>query len=141
MSASVGDPKVDKLAAGPGGLDKSVGTLLGDRYTLQRRIAAGGMAEIFVARQRALAGFEKDVVIKLLQEKYRHDARVNEMFLDEARIGAALNHPNIVHVYDVGDFGGTPYIAMEYIQGEELSELCKRGLEPVSYTHLTLPTN
>jgi len=109
--------------------DKIIGTLLGDRYTLLRRIAAGGMAEIFVARQRALAGFEKDVVIKLLQEKYRHDARINEMFLDEARIGAALNHPNIVHVYDVGDFSGTPYIAMEYIHGEELSELCKRGLE------------
>jgi tRNA A-37 threonylcarbamoyl transferase component Bud32 len=124
VSASVGEtkgePHVDKIVAG---------TRLGDRYTLLRRIAAGGMAEIFVARQQALAGFEKDVVIKLLQEKYRHDARVNEMFLDEARIGAGLNHPNIVHVYDVGDFGGTPYIAMEYIQGEELSELCKRGLE------------
>ncbi len=105
------------------------GTVLGDRYTLLRRIAAGGMAEIFVARQRALSGFEKDVVIKLLQEKYRPDARIVEMFLDEARIGAALNHPNIVHVYDVGDFEGTPYIAMEYIHGEELSELCKRGLE------------
>jgi serine/threonine protein kinase len=109
--------------------DKVIGTVLGDRYTLLRRIAAGGMAEIYVARQRALAGFEKDVVIKLLQEKFRNDARVHSMFLDEARIGAALNHPNIVHVYDVGDFAGTPFIAMEYIHGEELSELCKRGLE------------
>ena len=50
------------------------------------------------------------------------------MFLDEARIGALLNHPNIVHVYDVDEHDGIPYIAMEYIVGEELNELCRRGI-------------
>ncbi|MFN0245899.1 MAG: serine/threonine-protein kinase, partial [Kofleriaceae bacterium] len=56
------------------------------------------------------------------------DPRIVEMFLDEARIGALLNHPNIVHVYDVDEHDGIPYIAMEYIVGEELNELCRRGI-------------
>ena len=51
-----------------------------------------------------------------------------QTFLDEARIGAALNHPNVVHVYDVDEHEGVPYIAMEYIVGEELNQLCRRGL-------------
>jgi tRNA A-37 threonylcarbamoyl transferase component Bud32 len=106
-----------------------LGRELAHRYTPTHKLAEGGMAEIYVARQRALAGFEKDVVIKVLLRRLREDKRVVEMFLDEARIGAVLNHPNIVHVYDVGEHDGLPYIAMEYIRGEELSELCRRGLE------------
>lgn len=111
----------------------------GGRYTLVRRLAVGGMAEIFLARQIGAAadpagsasqrfGFEKQVVIKRLRRELIHDPRIVEMFLDEARIGAQLNHPNIVHVYDVDELDGVPYIAMEYIVGEELNELCRRGL-------------
>lgn len=103
-------------------------TAFGGRYTLQRRLAVGGMAEIYLARQAAMAGFEKHVVIKKLRAELADDPRVTEMFLDEARIGAALNHPNIVHVYDVDEQDGIPYIAMEYIIGEELNELCRRGI-------------
>jgi tRNA A-37 threonylcarbamoyl transferase component Bud32 len=103
-------------------------TLFGGRYTLLRRLAIGGMAEIFLARQAAMAGFEKLVVIKRLRIEHASDPRVVEMFLDEARIGALLNHPNIVHVYDVDEHDGIPYIAMEYIVGEELNELCRRGI-------------
>jgi len=103
--------------------------VLSDRYRLLKPIATGGMAEIFLARQKALAGFEKDVAVKLLRDRYRGDPRVVEMFLNEARIGAVLNHPNIVHVYDVGEHDKQPFIAMEYIAGEELSQLCRRGLE------------
>jgi serine/threonine-protein kinase len=99
------------------------------RYNITQPLASGGMAEIFLARQQGLSGFEKDVVIKILKDRYRNDARVVEMFLEEARIGAYLNHPNIVHVYDVGEHDGSPFIAMEYIHGEELSNLCRRGLE------------
>jgi len=98
------------------------------RYTLLRPLATGGMAEIYLARQNAMAGFEKQVVIKRLKPELATDPRIVEMFLDEARIGAVLNHPNIVHVYDVEEDGGIPYIAMEYIVGEELNELCRRGL-------------
>ncbi|HEY0250223.1 MAG TPA: serine/threonine-protein kinase, partial [Kofleriaceae bacterium] len=100
----------------------------GGRYTLLRRLAVGGMAEIYLARQAAMAGFEKEVVIKKLRAELADDPRVVEMFLDEAKIGAQLNHPNIVHVYDVDENDGIPYIAMEYIVGEELNELCRRGI-------------
>jgi len=103
-------------------------TAFGGRYTLLRRLAVGGMAEIYLARQAAMAGFEKQVVIKRLRAELADDPRIVEMFLDEARIGALLNHPNIVHVYDVDEHDGIPYIAMEYIIGEELNELCRRGI-------------
>src|SRR5216110_1817871 len=105
------------------------GAQFGGRYTLTRRLAVGGMAEIYLARQAAMAGFEKEVVIKRLRAELADDPRIVEMFLDEARIGALLNHPNIVHVYDVDEHDGIPYIAMEYIVGEELNELCRRGLQ------------
>jgi serine/threonine protein kinase len=75
-----------------------------------------------------MAGFDKEVVIKRLRAELADDPRIVEMFLDEARIGALLNHPNIVHVYDVDEHDGIPYIAMEYIIGEELNELCRRGI-------------
>jgi tRNA A-37 threonylcarbamoyl transferase component Bud32 len=103
-------------------------TSFGGRYTLIRRLAVGGMAEIYLAKQAAMAGFEKEVVIKRLRAELADDPRIVEMFLDEARIGALLNHPNIVHVYDVDEHDGIPYIAMEYIVGEELNELCRRGI-------------
>ena len=103
-------------------------TSFGGRYTLLRQLAIGGMAEIYLAKQAAMAGFEKEVVIKRLRAELADDPRIVEMFLDEARIGALLNHPNIVHVYDVDVHDGIPYIAMEYIVGEELNELCRRGI-------------
>ena len=59
------------------------------------------MAELFIARQEAVGGFEKHLVLKMLQERYAENPRVLEMFLDEARLAAKLNHQNIVHVYDV----------------------------------------
>jgi tRNA A-37 threonylcarbamoyl transferase component Bud32 len=111
-------------------------SLFGGRYALLRRLAVGGMAEIYLARQAAAAGFEKLVVIKRLRAEHAGDARIVEMFLDEARIGALLNHPNIVHVYDVDEHGGLPYIAMEYIVGEELNELCRRGIAHASFLPL-----
>ncbi len=101
----------------------------GERYTLLELLAVGGMAEIYRARQDAMAGFEKDVVIKRLKPDLAADPRMVEMVLDEARISALLNHPNIVHIYDVGEQHGSPYIVMELIQGEELTELCRRGLQ------------
>jgi serine/threonine protein kinase len=112
----------------PAAPDLAAPVSLDGRYELLRLLATGGMAEIYLARQNAMAGFEKEVVIKRLKPELARDPRLVEMFLDEARIGAVLNHPNIVHVYDVEDHGGVPYIAMEYIVGEEMNELCRRGL-------------
>ena len=101
-----------------------------NRYTLVRRLATGGMAEIYLARQRASdgSGFEKDVVIKRLRPELVGDKRIAAMFRDEGRLGAFISHPNTVHIYDVGNDHGTPFIVMEYIRGEELSDLCRRGL-------------
>src|SRR5256885_16306297 len=88
------------------------------RVTIVSHLASGGMAELFIARQEAVGGFEKHLVLKMLQERYATNPRVLQMFLDEARLAAKLNHQNIVHVYDVDRAEGIHYIAMEYIHGE-----------------------
>jgi len=106
------------------------------RYEISRHLASGGMAELYIARQQAMGGFEKPVVLKLLQPRYAEKAQVVTMFLDEARLAAKLNHPSIVHVYDVADEGGLKYIAMEYIHGETVAEIVTRGLAANNYLPL-----
>jgi serine/threonine protein kinase len=98
------------------------------RYAVVRHLASGGMAELFIARQEAVGGFEKPVVLKILQPRFAQNPRVYAMFLDEARLAAKLNHAAVVHVYDVVDEGGVKYIAMEYIHGETIADIVKRGL-------------
>jgi serine/threonine-protein kinase len=98
------------------------------RYAVLRHLASGGMAELYIARQQSVGGFEKQVVLKILQPRYAKSPRVVQMFLDEARLAAKLNHPAIVHVYDVADEAGLKYIAMEYIHGETIADIVKRGL-------------
>src|SRR4029077_4384385 len=95
--------------ASPGDL---VGRQVG-RYTVLSHLASGGMAELYIARQEAVGGFEKQVVLKILQPRYAKNPRFVQMFLDEAPLAAKLNHPAIVHVYDVADEAGLKYIAME----------------------------
>jgi hypothetical protein len=111
------------------------GTQVG-RYTVVRHLASGGMAELFIAKQEAMGGFEKPVVLKLLQPRYAENPRVVSMFLDEARLAAKLNHPSIVHLYDVAEDGGLKYIAMEYIHGETVADIVKRGLAVNNYLPL-----
>lgn len=106
------------------------------RYTVVRHLASGGMAELYIARQEAMGGFEKPVVLKILQPRYARNPRVVTMFLDEARLAAKLNHASIVHVYDVADDGGMKYIAMEYIHGETVADIVKRGLAVDKYLPL-----
>jgi len=99
------------------------------RYTIVSHLATGGMAELYIARQEAVGGFEKNMVVKVLQSRYAQHPRVVAMFLDEARLAAKLNHPAIVHVYDVAEEEGNKFIAMEYIHGETLTDILKRGVE------------
>jgi serine/threonine protein kinase len=106
------------------------------RYSVVRHLASGGMAELFIAKQEAMGGFEKQVVLKLLQPRYAENPRVVSMFLDEARLAAKLNHPSIVHLYDVAEDGGLKYIAMEYIHGETIADIVKRGLAVNNYLPL-----
>jgi tRNA A-37 threonylcarbamoyl transferase component Bud32 len=99
------------------------------RYTLVDHLASGGMAEIFLARHEAEGEFSKDLVLKILQSRYLDNEAVVAMFLDEARLAARLNHPNIVDVYDVGIEEGLYYIAMEHIPGKTLTDVMRRGIE------------
>jgi serine/threonine-protein kinase len=90
------------------------------KYTLLRRIAKGGMAELYLAVHRSMAGFEKLVVIKRILPLLNAESEFIGMLIHEARIAATLSHPNIVQIYDVGEIDGTFYIAMEHVPGEDL---------------------
>ncbi|MCC7072905.1 MAG: protein kinase [Deltaproteobacteria bacterium] len=94
-----------------------------DRYELLKKLATGGMAEIFLAKQSGLEGFEKVVVLKRILPHLAQDEEFVSMFLDEARIAAKLSHPNVVQIYDLGKADGTYYIAMEYVSGRNVQHL------------------
>ncbi|MFZ5470564.1 MAG: serine/threonine-protein kinase [Myxococcota bacterium] len=91
------------------------------------RLATGGMAEIWLARQAGPKGFEKVVVIKKIIDSLSEDPEFIEMLLDEARIAAQLSHPNIVQILDLGQADGSYYIAMEYLAGESLAAVARAG--------------
>jgi serine/threonine-protein kinase len=95
------------------------------KYTLLSRIATGGMANVFLALQRGEFGLEKLVVVKCLLPALVEESRFIEMFLDEARIAATLTHPNIVQIFDAGEVEGTYFIAMEYVEGQDLRRLSR----------------
>ncbi|MFH1808521.1 MAG: serine/threonine-protein kinase [Pseudomonadota bacterium] len=92
---------------------------LGD-YDIIQLLAAGGMAEIFLAKKVGPGGFEKRVVIKRIAKKLLGDSEVLAMFLDEARVQALLDHPHIVQIYALGEEKGSYYIAMEFVPGATL---------------------
>jgi len=97
------------------------------KYILLRKIATGGMAEIFLARQTGVEGFEKLVVIKRILPHLSENEEFINMFLDEARIAAQLNHPHIVQIFDLGKVEGSYFITMEYVHGDDLSQIVKQG--------------
>ncbi|MBU54315.1 MAG: hypothetical protein CL920_36925 [Deltaproteobacteria bacterium] len=109
-------------------LDKQLeenGILFG-KYRLLSKLAVGGMAELFLAKQAGIAGFSKTVVIKCILPFFSQKQDFVTMFLDEARIAAHLNHPNVVQIYDISEFEGIYYMAMEYIPGQNLKHVRKR---------------
>jgi serine/threonine protein kinase len=93
------------------------------RYQLLALLATGGMAEIYLARQTGIQGFNRLVVVKRVLPQLAQDNNFLQMFFDEARIAAHLNHPNIVQIFDLGNEGGQYFIAMEYLEGESLAYL------------------
>jgi serine/threonine protein kinase len=99
------------------------------KYELVRPLAAGGMAEIFLARQSGPGGFQKTVVLKRLHPRLARDEDLVRMFVDEARIAARLTHTNIVQIYDLGATEGNYYIAMEYVRGHDLREIQDQEIE------------
>jgi eukaryotic-like serine/threonine-protein kinase len=108
------------------------------RYQLVKKLASGGMGQVFLARQKGLVGFEKLVVVKRLLPHLSEEEELIDMFFDEARIAAALNHPNIVQIYDLGEVDGTYYIAMEYVQGGSFREINQRASSIGSQVPLAL---
>jgi serine/threonine protein kinase len=93
------------------------------KYEVLARIATGGAANIFLARQPGAADFHKLVCLKTLLPERASDEDFVAMFLDEARLAARLNHPNCVQIFDLGRVRGSFYISMEYIFGETLWNL------------------
>ena len=97
-------------------------TVFGGRYELHRRLAKGGMAEVFLAKDQLL---DRPVAVKVLFPQLAADPTFVERFRREAQSAANLSHPNIVGVYDWGREGSTYYIVMEYVQGRSLSEVIR----------------
>jgi serine/threonine protein kinase len=111
-------------------------------YKLLRRLAAGGMGEIWLAEQKGSAGFSKRVVVKTILECFADDPALVEMFLDEGRIAANLTHPNIAHTFDLGQCGkgadAPYYIAMEYVHGRDLRDLLITNIDRKQFIPLNL---
>ena len=87
------------------------------RYEVTAPLGAGGMGEVFLARDVEL---DRTVALKVLRDDAAGDAERNRRFVQEARAAISLNHPNVAHVYDVGEEGGVRFMAMEYVEGETL---------------------
>lgn len=89
-------------------------------YQITQLLAAGGMAEIYLARKVGPGGFEKRVVLKRIARKLLGDREIEAMFLDEARVQALLDHPHVVQIHDMGVDKGSYWIAMEFVSGATL---------------------
>ena len=99
------------------------------QYVLLEKIAVGGMAEVWKARMRGVEGFQKIVAIKKILPHLSDNQDFIEMFIDEAKLAAQLNHNNIIHIYDLGKIQSSYYIAMEYVDGSDLKTILKRAQE------------
>jgi len=98
-------------------------------FRLNRKIADGGMGSIYEATLFGAEGFDKQLAIKTIRERFTGDRDFVEMFIGEAKLVANLVHQNIVQIYKLGKIGNTFYIAMEYVLGINLQEFMNRHIE------------
>jgi serine/threonine protein kinase len=107
-------------------------SLTATKLQIIRRLGQGGMAEVFLAKQVGVKGFEKFVVMKKILPQFAENAEFVDMLFAEARANARLTHPNVVQTFDVGMNDGVAYILMEYVRGPDLkklmNELRRKGL-------------
>jgi eukaryotic-like serine/threonine-protein kinase len=106
-----------------------------DRYRVVAEVAHGGMAAVYAVQRRSIGGFEKLHALKVMLPHLASDSHFVDMFLDEAKIASQIQHPNVVQVLDVGLHERRPFILMEFLRGQSLSQLIQRsqkGSEPVS---------
>jgi serine/threonine-protein kinase len=117
------------------------GTRVG-KYVIRRKLAEGGMAEIYLATFRGPGGFEKEVVIKRIRSFLATDPSFVDMFITEARVASRLNHANLVQIFDFDKHEDTYYLAMEYVRGHSLWDLRERankmstGIAPILAAHI-----
>lgn len=97
------------------------------KYKLLERIAVGGMAEVFLAVRPGLEGFEKTLAIKRIRPHLSSEEAFVKMFLNEAKLAAQLQHPNIVQIFDLGKINSSYFIAMEYISGRDMSRVVPKA--------------
>ncbi len=105
----------------------SEGSVVDGRYRVLRRLGSGGMADVWLAEDTHL---QRQVALKVLHRRFAQDREFVERFRREAESAAGLQHPNVVSVYDRGEFEGTYYIAMQYVDGPTLKALIDAGLSP-----------
>ena len=97
------------------------------KYRVLRRIASGGMAEVFLCRLSGEEGFRKRVALKVVHPRHADDPRFRELFAREARLAASLSHPNLVQVFDFGREGDAHFLAMEYVEGWNLAQAAEQA--------------
>ncbi len=97
--------------------DNLTGTVLNDRYEVSDKIGTGGMATVYKAHDKVL---DRDVAVKILRDNYDDNSEIVSNFIKEARSSASLVHPNVVSVYDVGEYDGINYMVMELVDGKTL---------------------
>jgi ABC-type branched-subunit amino acid transport system substrate-binding protein len=108
--------------------------VLAGRYRLIAEIGRGGMADVYLAVNRTgMGGFQKLVVIKVLRSNLAQEEDFLKMFLDEARLAAKLNHPNVVQTNEVGEDHGRYFIAMEYLEGQTLNRVVRHIDSPLRF--------
>jgi eukaryotic-like serine/threonine-protein kinase len=97
------------------------------KFQLLKKLATGGMAEVWLARHSGIEGFQRMLVLKRILPHLADDPEFVQMFLNEAKIAARFNHPNIAQIYDLGEANGTYYIAMEFVHGEDLGRVMRKA--------------
>src|SRR5258706_3761479 len=108
----------------------ALGTRIG-RYEIRSKIGEGGMGEVYLARDTQL---ERDIALKTLTPEVARDQQRLHRFLQEARAASALSHPNVAHIYEIGEVDGAHFIAMEFVEGESLDR--KIGGRPIAMSEL-----
>ena len=106
----------------------AAGTSIGE-YVLERKLGEGGMAEVYLASRSGPHGFTKRVAIKRILPELSEDSQLIQMFCDEARVAATLNHPNIAQVLEFGEHEGELFIVMEYVDGVSCSTLLRTATQ------------
>ncbi len=104
-------------------------------YEVLRPIGVGGMAALFLGRKVGLGGFERRLVVKVLLQELVEDPTFVSMFMDEARLAAQLDHPNLVQALDVGTVGPLPFMVMDYVRGPNLARLARMAWKSERVDH------